>query len=94
MARLPLLPVSDCHVETLVRFGSRPTPRDLLTVAEICAHGDVQEAADCMGIAYQTAKNHTCSLYKRLGAISLPHALTLLGWIDIPAPYRRVHRAH
>jgi hypothetical protein len=93
MARLPLLPVTDCHVDSLVRFGSRPTRMDLLVVSEICAHGDVREAAECLGIAYQNAKNHCCSVYKRLGAISLPHALTLLGWIDIPAPYRRVHRA-
>lgn len=61
-------------------------------LAEVCQHGGAQEAAACLTMSYQTAKNHLSSLYQRLGAISLPHALLLLGWVDVPAQSRRYHQ--
>jgi DNA-binding CsgD family transcriptional regulator len=61
-------------------------------LAEVCQHGGVQQAAFCLRISYSTAKNNLSSLYQRLGAVSIPHALLLLGWIDVPSRARRPHR--
>ena len=61
-------------------------------LAEVCQHGGVEQAALCLRIGYSTAKNNLSSLYRRLGAVSIPHALMLLGWIDVPSRARRPHR--
>jgi DNA-binding CsgD family transcriptional regulator len=73
-------------------FGTPPRNRELEVLAEVCQHGGVQQAAFCLRISYSTAKNNLSSLYQRLGAVSIPHALLLLGWIDVPSRARRPHR--
>lgn len=73
-------------------FGTPPRHRELEVLAEVCQHGGVQQAASCLRISYSTAKNNLSSLYQRLGAVSIPHALLLLGWIDVPSRARRPHR--
>jgi DNA-binding CsgD family transcriptional regulator len=86
--------VTDCHggYGRRSEFRTLPTSRELVVLAEVCQHGDVQEAASCLTISYSTARNHLSSLYQRLGAVSLPHALLLLGWVDVPRRIRRLHR--
>lgn len=93
IAMLPILEVSDCHGGFGARaaFGSKPTPKELLSLSETAQHGGVSDGAACMGIRYQTVKNHLCSLYQRIGAVSVPHAMVVMGWVDIPARYRRPH---
>ncbi len=94
LAPVVLHPPTDCHAGFGPRaaFGTPPRRRELQVLAEVCQHGGVQEAAACLAISYQTARNHLSSLYQRLGAMSLPHALLLLGWVDVPTPIRRDHR--
>lgn len=92
LAKLPILPATDCHYYGTIKFGSAPTRTELLVVGEILTHGGLSEAADCLGAAHSTIKNRMCTLYKRLGAVSFPHMLGLLGWVDVPSRYRRVHR--
>jgi len=70
---------------------ARRLRRELEVLAEVCQHGSVQDAASCLDIAYSTAKNHLSSLYQRIGAFSVPHALLLLGWVDVPSRARRPH---
>ena len=86
--------VVDCHDGFGVRseFGTQPRHRELEILAEVCQHGGIQQAAYCLKISYSTAKNNLSSLYQRLGAVSIPHALLLLGWIDVPSRARRPHR--
>ena len=94
LAAAPLQEVTDCHGGFCRRseFGTPPRPRELEVLAEVCQHGGVQQAASCLQISYSTAKNHLSSLYQRIGAFSVPHALLLLGWIDVPSRARRLHR--
>jgi DNA-binding CsgD family transcriptional regulator len=94
VAPVPLHEVTDCHggYGRRSEFGTQPLPRELEVLAEVCQHGGVQQAASCLHIAYSTAKNHLSSLYQRLGAVSVPHALLLLGWVDVPTRARRFHR--
>jgi DNA-binding CsgD family transcriptional regulator len=94
LAAVPLHEVADCHggYGRRSEFGTTPHHRELEVLAEVCQHGGVQQAASCLRISYQTAKNHLSSLYQRLGAVSLPHALMLLGWVDLPSRARRFHR--
>ena len=89
-----LMETSDCHggFGRRSEFGTPPRPRELEVLAEVCEHGGVQQAASCLDISYSTAKNHLSSLYQRIGAFSVPHALLLLGWIAIPSRARRFHR--
>lgn len=86
--------VVDCHAGFGARseFGTPPRHRELEVLAEVCQHGGIQQAAYCLRISYSTAKNNLSSLYQRLGAVSIPHALLLLGWIDVPSRARRPHR--
>ncbi len=94
LASAPLNPVTDGHGGFGRRslFGTPPRRRELEVLAEVCQHGGVQQAASCLEIAYSTAKNHLSSLYQRIGAVSVPHALLLLGWVDVPNRARRFHR--
>jgi DNA-binding CsgD family transcriptional regulator len=94
LAAVPLNEVVDCHGGYGPRseFGTPPRHRELEVLAEVCQHGGVQQAASCLKIGYSTAKNNLSSLYQRLGAVSVPHALLLLGWIDVPSRARRPHR--
>jgi len=94
LASVPLHEVTDCHggYGRRPEFGTPPRHRELEVLAEVCQHGGVQQAASCLKIAYSTAKNHLSSLYQRLGAVSVPHALLLLGWVDVPSRARRFHR--
>jgi DNA-binding CsgD family transcriptional regulator len=94
LAAVPLHGVTDCHGGYASRseFGTPPHHRELEVLAEVCQHGGIQQAASCLKIGYSTAKNHLSSLYQRLGAVSIPHALLLLGWIDVPSRARRLHR--
>jgi DNA-binding CsgD family transcriptional regulator len=86
--------IVDCHGGFGARseFGTQPRHRELEILAEVCQHGGIQQAAYCLKISYSTAKNNLSSLYQRLGAVSIPHALLLLGWIDVPSRARRPHR--
>ena len=94
LAAAELLEATDCHggFGRRSEFGTSPRPRELEVLAEVCEHGGVQQAASCLDISYSTAKNHLSSLYQRIGAFSVPHALLLLGWIAIPNRARRFHR--
>jgi DNA-binding CsgD family transcriptional regulator len=94
LAEVPVHEATDCHGGFGRRsdFGSPPRRRELEVLAEVCQHGGVQQAASCLRISYSTAKNHLSSLYQRLGAYSTPHALLILGWIDVPHWARRPHR--
>ena len=94
LAAVPLHEVVDSHGGNGPRseFGTPPRHRELEVLAEVCQHGGVQQAASCLRIAYSTAKNNLSSLYQRLGAVSVPHALMLLGWVDVPSRARRPHR--
>ena len=94
LAAVPLHEVVDSHGGYGPRseFGTPPRHRELEVLAEVCQHGGVQQAAACLRIAYSTAKNNLSSLYQRLGAVSVPHALMLLGWVDVPSRARRPHR--
>jgi DNA-binding CsgD family transcriptional regulator len=94
LAPIHLPVVSDCHAGFARRseFGTPPRPRELQVLAEVCQHGGVKEAAACLTISHQTARNHLSSLYQRIGAVSIPHALLLLGWVAVPARARRHHR--
>ena len=93
LAAVPFPWITDCHggYGRRSEFRTRPTARELVVLAEACQHGDVQEAASCLRISYSTARNHLSSLYQRLGAVSLPQALLLLGWVDVPSRVRRPH---
>lgn len=86
--------IDDCHggLGRRSEFGTSPRPRELEVLAEVCQHGGVQQAATCMGISYSTAKNTLSSLYQRIGAFSVPNALVLLGWVDVPDRVRRHRR--
>jgi DNA-binding CsgD family transcriptional regulator len=94
LASVPLTEVTDCHggFGRRSEYGTPPRPRELEVLAEVCEHGGVQQAASCLNISYSTAKNHLSSLYQRIGAFSVPHALLLLGWIAVPSRTRRFHR--
>jgi DNA-binding CsgD family transcriptional regulator len=94
LAAIPLQEATDCHggFGRRSEFGTQPRRRELEVLAEVCQHGTVQEAAACLDIAYSTAKNYLSSLYQRIGAFSVPHALLLLGWVDVPSRARRLHR--
>ena len=94
LAAVPLHEAADCHGGFGRRsdFGTPPRRRELEVLAEVCQHGGVQQAASCLNIAYSTAKNHLSSLYQRIGAYSVPNALLILGWVDIPSRARRFHR--
>lgn len=93
LAALPVHEATDCHggFGRREEFGTPPRRRELEVLAEVCQHGSVQDAASCLDIAYSTAKNHLSSLYQRIGAFSVPHALLLLGWVDVPSRARRPH---
>ena len=93
LATVPLHDVTDCHGGYCRRsaFGTPPRHRELEVLAEVCRHGGVRDAASCLEIGYSTAKNSLSSLYERLGAVSVPHALLLLGWVDVPNRARRHH---
>lgn len=43
-----------------------------------------KEIAHQLGISMGTAKAHVTGAYSRLGVQSLPEALAVLGWLNIP----------
>jgi DNA-binding CsgD family transcriptional regulator len=66
------------------QLGSVLTQQNLRAAAEMLAHGDSLAAAECMGIAQMTLRNHVSSALAKTGATSYGHLGVVLGWTKFP----------
>ena len=64
--------------------GADIGPQTVRAMAEFIHHGEARAAADCMGVAEQTLKNHLTTARLRTGAISTAQAVYAVGWTAIP----------
>lgn len=81
------------HSPFVAEQGSELTPRDLEVVAEYIRHGSFKEAAACLGISPQTAKNHANGIHQRTGATSTVQVAHALGWVTFPAWIEQAHQS-
>lgn len=49
-----------------------------------CVHNTRQEAADALGITFQTLKNHLTNIYRKLGVENEREAYVAVGWLVVP----------
>ncbi len=80
-------PVADAPVvrlEETRQLGDSISPREQQILAEYAMHGSYKDAAACLGIHEQTAKNHGHGILVKTGAVSMTHALWVMGWTTFP----------
>ena len=80
------------HVEWWGALGDELTAREMQVVAEYLRHGSFKEAAACLGISPQTAKNYASGAQQRTGATSTPQVAYALGWVRFPDWIDRAHQ--
>ena len=64
--------------------GQEIPAQSLRVLAETLTHGSEKEAAACLGLSYQTVKNHVMTVLSRTGAASYGNAAVVLGWVTFP----------
>lgn len=84
LAPKPVLPYIDKGEAMRPAFGTEPTVRELVILAEYMIHGVTTEASECLGLSESTTRNHLGNLYARLGCVSGIQAAVALGWIAWP----------
>lgn len=72
-------------------FHKKLTARETQVLAEVAMHGAVKSAAECVGISYQTVKNHLSAVYKKLGVGTVTMALSQTGWLNVPQEFLNLH---
>ena len=59
-----------------------PSPRQVECLRAYAEVGDQRQAAQRVGVTYETYKNYMTRAYRRLGVSSAVSAFRVLGWLE------------
>ena len=76
------------QITSLTTAEAGLTQREVEVLEALATGKTATEAAQDLGISYQTLKNHLSNAYAQVGARSLVGAYAMLGWLHEP---RRAH---